>query len=65
MPRNSSVEIVIPCYNPEVNWDLIVAGTFAYLQDDLKNINFKLTLVNDRSTITIKEGVANLKNTIA
>jgi glycosyltransferase involved in cell wall biosynthesis len=64
MPHNSSVEIVIPCYNPEANWDLIVIRTFTYLCNNLKNVYFKLTLVNDGSTSTVQDGVENLKNTI-
>ncbi|MCS7073771.1 MAG: glycosyltransferase family 2 protein [Bacteroidia bacterium] len=59
-----SVLIVLPCYNPNQGWEKIVHEKFTHLQNEIPELQFRLTIVNDGSKQDLTQEITYLKQTI-
>jgi glycosyltransferase involved in cell wall biosynthesis len=65
MTSGAVLSIIVPCYNPDPGWEVIVIEKFLALNDELKLPEINLTIVNDGSLIGINEGIiSHLKTNI-
>ncbi len=46
----TSLDIILPCYNPSINWAENIIRVFKEINDRIKDINIRIILVNDGST---------------
>lgn len=58
------LQIVVPCYNPDRGWELILEEKFNELQRALPEAVLHLTLVNDGSVRDISDSLQQLKERI-
>lgn len=67
--NSPSVDIILPCFNPQKDWATIVVDAFKMIESDAKNWIPNLIIVNDGSTqevnendiIYIQESIPSLK----
>lgn len=50
-----SICIILPCYNPEINWEKNVVLDFKHIKNLLSNYSLNLVIVNDGSTKNVSE----------
>lgn len=48
--NRTTLDIIIPCYNPPVNWEKELCNNFLALKKKLKEIEVNLILINDGSS---------------
>ena len=61
---NNNVDLVLPCYNPPINWSGDLIKNFHDLTAELSEYNFSLIVVNDGSTRNFNEEVDVVKTAI-
>jgi glycosyltransferase involved in cell wall biosynthesis len=65
MTHTPVLHIVVPCYNPDSGWELLVVERFALLQKKITNAKLCLTVINDGSVYgTEAEKINFLKSEI-
>ncbi len=63
--KNKNLDIILPCYNPLKDWHKSIVNSYCILENELLDTNIFIILVNDGSTIEIKEAeIAYLENKI-
>jgi glycosyltransferase involved in cell wall biosynthesis len=61
-----TVDIILPCFNPQIGWQSTVVDSFKQIELDAKTWNPRLIIVNDGSTKGINdENIAFLKSNIS
>lgn len=61
----SSLDIVLPCYNPSEEWETTIISTYNSIQDLLPNTTISVVLVNDGSTKSVtKEKIELLRSSV-
>ena len=61
----TSLDIILPCYNPPQNWAENVIQVFNEIQSRLKEVNINLIIVNDGSSTMDWNEIEKIKNTIS
>ena len=61
----TSLDIILPCYNPPQNWAENVIQVFSEIQSRLKEVNINLIIVNDGSSTMDWNEIQKIKNTIS
>ncbi len=61
----TSLDIILPCYNPAKNWAENVIQVFSEIQSRLKEVNINLIIVNDGSSTMDWNEIEKIKNTIS
>lgn len=61
----TSLDIILPCYNPPQNWAENVIQVFSEIQSRLKEVNINLIIVNDGSSTMDWNEIEKIKNTIS
>lgn len=62
---SQSIDIILPCFNPQKNWVENIISNMTFIQAGLASINLKLILVNDGSSINIQEkDIEKIRNRI-
>ncbi len=59
----NSITLILPCYNPPVNWVETIISSYSTLAKECPNLKFKLVIVNDGSKVSL-EAIECLKDTI-
>lgn len=64
MPK-TNIDIVLPCYNPIQNWQVVIYESYKELSKDYPDINWRFILVNDGSSEHLEaEKIQFLENEI-
>lgn len=61
--NSSTLNIILPCYNPPDNWVDIIIQSFIKINDSIQD-SIQLIIVNDCSTKDLSDGFEQLKNAI-
>ncbi len=65
MKGKPDISIILPCYNPPLNWEKIVVESFNTLSSAFFDKSLELIIVDDGTDkVRIKEGISFLKNQI-
>lgn len=60
----TSLDIILPCYNPSKNWAENIIQEFKEIQERIKDVKINLIIVNDGSTGIELSEMLKLKNNI-
>ena len=62
---NSSLDIIVPCFNPPFNWEKELCDNVAKLKGKLPDININIILINDGSKTGInKDSISLIKKQV-
>ena len=61
----NSIDIIVPCFNPEDGWSSYVLENFEWIKTQLPSISFKLYIVNDASTVSVDHEVDILRKKLS
>jgi len=57
MVNNDKLSIILPIYNPHENWEIRLSNSLKNLSKLFSKVNFEIILINDGSTIKIKDKI--------
>jgi glycosyltransferase involved in cell wall biosynthesis len=60
MPDKKDLSIILPLYNPHENWEFKLNNSISNLSQLFSDINFEIIIINDGSTIIVKDKIENL-----
>jgi len=63
--KKISLDIVIPFYNPEKDWEKTVSDKVSILQKNLSHISINAIMINDGSSINLTTGIEYVKANIS
>ncbi|MBK6729699.1 MAG: hypothetical protein IPG60_01640 [Bacteroidetes bacterium] len=60
----STLDIVLPCYNPPIGWEKKVIETFKFFCKALPEVQTGLIIINDGSSTDLTDAIAAIKKAV-